>query len=260
MSQMLLDNTNAPLNHLALHRVQVDATHPSVTLKQMTRCECLLYSLCGQVSVVADNVFLGVLGNRRSVKEQRIHAARFYTGRERCITVTLQGYAADLLWVTYTCEDSTLHTNPLYIHWNDAIFHDVGEGCYRRTVAEVPTPAGYAVHCGETYSDGHDGVWSSWPSHAAPEDMARYAEHEEIFFPLTSGSFLMREDGRYCTGVLAKGVREIHNGEAIVTPLGSHEIVVTPGNVGYYAWFYVSFLKKQYNKYSTDSIRKVYVK
>jgi hypothetical protein len=81
-----------------------------------------------------------------------------------------------------------------------------------------------------------------------------------VFFPLTSGYFLMRDDGRYCDGTIAKGVREIANGQALVTPLGSHELTASPGDVGYYAWFYLSFLKKQYNAWSHESIKKVYVK
>jgi hypothetical protein len=147
-----------------------------------------------------------------------------------------------------------------YVHTNDAVVHDVGTGCYRRTVAEVPTPQGYELHCGETLSDGKEGTWSSWPSHAAPEEVGRYAEHEEVFFCLTPGYFLMREEGKYCTGETAKGVREIQNGEALATPLGSHELTTSPGDIGYYAWFYLSFLKKQYNAFATDSIKGVYIK
>lgn len=269
MRTLLLDKTTAPLNRLALHRIQLEQASPHEIL-EMDGAEGLLYALVGQARVTVDGVPLGVLGGRRSVTERLIHAARVPAGVAGQLSVTLEGYAADLLWVTCDAQrvagkkgrqaPEDMSRSLVHLHWNDAVCHDVGTGCYRRTVAEVSTPSGYELHCGETLSDGTEGVWSSWPSHAAPEDMERYAEHEEVFFPLTSGSFLMREEGRYCTGDIARGVRELHNGAALVTPLGSHELCVSPGDVGYYAWFYLSFLKKQYNKYSDQHMAKVYVK
>ena len=260
MLTTLLDKTRAPLNRLALHRIQLDASSPSVTL-ETHGSEGLLYALVGRTHVSVAGLTLGAIGGRRSVTERLIHAIRVPGGLGKCMRVTLDGYAADLLWVTCAAKaGGWVDSRAPYAQKEDAIFHDVGAGCYRRTVAEVPTPAGYEIHCGETLSDGKEGTWSSWPSHAAPEEIVRYAEHEEVFFPLTSGYFLMRDNGQYCTSAVAKGVREIQNGQAIVTPLGSHELTVSPGDVGYYAWFYLSFLKKQYNKYSTDAIGKVYVK
>lgn len=261
MLTLLLDKSSAPLNRLALHRLQLDAGSPSVTLDTEGR-ETLLYALVGSATVSVNGQSLGALGGRRSVTERLIHAVRTPAGMQAEVRVSVQGYAADLLWVTCaTVKRSSGKTGGVpYVHRGDAVWHDVGTGCYRRTVAEVPTPAGYELHCGETLSDGVNGCWSSWPSHAAPEELERYADHEECFFCLTSGYMLMREDGKYCTGEEAKGVREIQNGDALATPLCSHEISSSPGDVGYYAWLYLSFLKKQYNKFSDQSIKKVYIK
>ncbi len=263
MLTTLLTKENSPLDRLALHRIQLDARSPSVTM-ETEGCEGLVYSLVGGCAMHVNGRPLGRIGGRRSVIEPRIDVVRVPSFYPMVVTCTVDGYAADLLWVTWTPPDHPRATglgagNP-YVHRSDAIGHEVGTGCYHRTVAEVPTPAGYAIHCGETRSDGIAGCWSSWPSHCAPEERGRYAEHEEIFFVLTAGSFLMREDGRYCTGDPARGVREIHNEQALVVPLGSHELTTSPGDIGVYVWAYVSFLKKKYNAFSHESIKSVYVK
>lgn len=260
-TQKLLDKANAPLQRLRLDRIQLDQLAPDTIVDTQGK-EALIYCLTGAVRIASQETFLGTFGGRRSVLEPLVHVLRIPDGARTLLTLSLQGHAADLLYLTCAPTGQTYAYPPTlpYAHTSDVTCHDVGRGCYRREVREVPTPLGYAIHCGETVSDGTEGTWSSWPSHAAPEELARYAEHEEVFFALTSGYFLMREEGQYCTGAVARGVREIGNGEALVTPLGSHELCVSPGDTGIYVWGYVSFLKKLYNKYADESIKRVYVK
>lgn len=258
MLTLLLDETTAPLKRLALWRAQMDASSPGVLFHTQGN-EVLVYPLVGCASLTANGKYLGILGGRRHITERVIHAARFLPGSRQNLLLNVQSYAADVLIVTsdpVTSPCSDLW--PPYVHYNDAAFHDVGTGCYRRTVAEVPTPEGYAIHCGETLSDGTDGSWSSWPSHCAPEEVGRYKDHEELFFVVTPTYFALSLCGQYCTGKAARGMYRLNNGEACVMPLGAHELAVCPPGFGYYAWFYISFLKKQYNKYATDV--KVYEK
>lgn len=274
--KILLDKNNAPLNRLLLARIQLDASCPSVSFD--THGETLLYNLVGTAHVYDNDRYIGAIGGRRVVTEPSTDIVRFPclpSGMTFHVTLTLQGYAADFLVASclpgpmsptllpssssYQSVLTSVSITP-YVHKNDCHYHDVGYGAYRRTVCEVPTPHGSELHCGQTISDGKNGTWSSWPSHAAPEELERYAEHEEAFFCLTSGYFIMRMEGKYCTGKEAKELREIRNGEALATPLGNHEICVSPGDVGVYIWIYLSFLKKKYNAFANESISKVYIK
>jgi 5-deoxy-D-glucuronate isomerase len=268
MLTSLLSKDNAPLHRLALQRLQLDAASPWVTLHTGRR-EGLLYSLVGAATVVANGASLGLLGTRRRVTEPYLQAVRFPAHTAWNVMVYVEGYGADLLYVTCAPVEPKIYgsveaavadkgawllpTTP-YLHWNDAVVHEVGEGTHQRQVRVLPCPLGYTIEAGETLN--RPGAWSSWPRHATPDEAAtRYAEHEECFYIVTPGYGLIRYDGYWCTGERATGVQEVHNNQALATPLGAHEITFSPDAWGWYAWFYHSFLQKTYNKYAHEGIR-----
>lgn len=250
----LLDKNNAPLNRLSLQRLQLDCSQPNLP-RGTFGAEHLIYLLVGSVSISVDGVFLGTFAGRRTCLESTIQAVRIPgDGAQHEYTIALNGHAADVLIVADHEKVFGEKQQPSYVHYADATCHDVGAGCYRREVREVPTPLGYQIHCGETVSDGREGVWSSFPAHATEADLVRYAEWEELFFVVTNGKGLIALDGTYCTGEKVNTVRVINNGDAFATPLGAHPIVFWPNTFGYYFWAYIGghVLQKTYNKWATD--------
>lgn len=249
---VLLSPQNANLKTLTLSRLQLSQEDPSCVIETHGD-EVLLYVLVGAIEIRTSDHYWGTFGGRRFLRDPGVQAMRFPAGSFYDVVIQLQGYSADVL-VASTEVNSHMRIAPI-AHQDDCIIHDVGEATYRREVRVMPTPTGYVLHAGETRADG---TWSSWPSHATPEEIARYAEHEEVFFYVSPGYALMHLDGRYCDGTVAQGVVKLTNGEALVTPLGQHPLVQSPDTWGVYVWFYRSFLQKTYNQYATDCT--IYVK
>ena len=259
MRTLLLDKDNAPLNRLALGRIQLDGNCPAEKFETQGY-ELCLFPLVGDFRCEVNGDQQLTIKGRRKVTERASNILRFPAGENAHIALDVEGYSADILAARYVpMPDFISGTHTPHLHAADIHTHDVGEGCYRRDVTEVPTPDGYRIHCGQTYSDGINGCWSSWPSHAEPEEVARYAEHEEVFWCYTEGYGLINCNGKYVTGEEAKGVRIVAHNTAFVTPLGSHEIVFSPKAESLYVWFYICFLKKTYNKYAHEGV-KVYTK
>ena len=263
MRTPLLDRTNAPLNRLALWRIQLDNSCPYEKIETHGDEVCI-FPLVGAFRVEVDGVTIYDLPGRRKVTDSLSCVLRFPEGNNFTIVPYTSGYAADMLMATMeqheSVHDGGIAANQASQAQYTAIYpHEVGDGCYARKVTEVHTPDGYRIHCGQTYSDGINGCWSSWPSHAEPEEVARYAEHEEVFWCYTEGYGLINFNGKYVTGEEAQGVRVVQHNTAFVTPLGSHEIVFSPKAESLYVWFYISFLKKTYNKYAHEGV-KVYTK
>ena len=243
----LLNSSNAPLQRLALSRLMLDS-QDAICMITTEGEEILLYSLIGTVRVRDVAQDWGTIGGRRAVTESGVQALRFPGGRAHAITVQLVGTAADLLVASCVVDIGAMAA---VAHREDIAIHDVGTASHRREVRVLPTPLGYQLHVGETLAPA--GNWSSWPSHAAPDDLGRYEDHEEVFFLVTPGRYgLIRFDGFFCDGSVAKGVQQVRNGDALVTPLGAHEIVAAPEAWLYYAWVYRSFLRKTYNAAATD--------
>ena len=256
-STVLLSPDNAPLRTLTLSRLQLDQDEPVCTVQTQGE-ELLLYSLIGTVDVCeavdGDMQAWGTLGTRRTVMEPGPAVLWFPAGSRRLLQIELVDFSADLLLVS----TPVLVPNGICMPQRPQVWgHQVGAGTHQREVREVMSPPGCVIHAGETINIA--GGWSSWPSHATSEEVVRHAEHEEVFWITTPGYGLMRLDGKYSDGTVAQGIIEVHNNEAIVTPLGSHEIVFSPGAWGVYVWFYTSFLQKTYNKWAHDGV-KTYVK
>ena len=261
------DAHNSSFEHMVMDRIRLSQEAP-LEIFGKDQSELCLYTLAGSVDMhiawedipETPPIRLGVC--RRTVQEPQVYIFRmpsFLDGPK--ITMVLTSYAADIVCVW---NETPFAGNPQDIPYAQRYTvqtachnHHVGTGTHERWVREVVTPPGYSIHCGETLNI--PGGWSSWPSHATPDEVARHAEHEELFFVITPGYGLMHCDGLYPDGTRAPAVQKLTNGQAIRTPLGSHEIVFSPGDWGYYAWFYRSFLQKQYNKYATDGV-KTYVK
>lgn len=246
----LLSPKTAPLRTLTLERLVLERTLP-VDIFSVGARELLLYSLIGTVRVHLDGIDYGLLGARTAIQAPSVHALRL-TGATDEVLLTLQSPTADLLLAAIPSEAQRAP----FLHHDDVYCHSVGTGTHHREVRELPTPPGWSLHAGETLSES---TWSSWPAHAQPEEVSRYAEHQEVFFNITNGYGLMHMDGRYSTGQLASGVTKIENNTALVTPLGAHEVVCSPGAWLYYAWIYQSFLQKTYNSQAHHGVRQ-YIK
>ena len=272
---ILLDKHTAPLDRLTLVRLQLDASCPSLVLGTQGN-EGLLYSLVGRVTVYADGLCLGTLGGRRSVTEPQIHCIRFPAGVMTTITVVLDGFAADVLWVTYESSSFKVVATPYsrvtynqgtstnmtsviqqtpYLHWHDTVWHSVGTGTYARTVAEVPRPDGYRLDVGETLNP--PGAWSSYPPHANTQDIEHFSNGEttweEVFFCVCEQPGIVNLQGVYTGGTIVEKVMPVYNGHAYVMPLGSHAMVAHPQSYLYYFWCYAgTALEKIYRKYSDD--------
>lgn len=255
---LLAESPSANLT-MSMQRVQLSQDAPSSLLTTGAQEVCL-YVLTGGVNVAMRwndrDATVRLENARRTVQEPQLALLRVPINRGLALSCELTTYAADILCVTNICGGEQ-PPDGTFAAYATGYNHHVGTGTHERWVREVVTPPGYTIHCGETLNV--PGGWSSWPSHAAPDEIPRYAEHEELFFVITPGYGLMHCDGLYPDGTRAPEVQKISNGQALRTPLGSHEIVFSPGDWGYYAWFYRSFLQKQYNKWATDGV-KTYVK
>lgn len=255
---VLLSRDTAPLDRLSLSRFLLEASFPAAAL-QPNGDEVLLYSLVGSVQVYCNGSFLGTLGGRRALDEPLVHAMRFPAWLPFEVTLTLVGTSADLLCATYTPPDDAIPSSltPMhpYLHFNDTAWHRVGEGSYERRVAEVPTPAGFAIHAGETRNQL--GGMSSWPPHANADDLQAFAAGEttweEVMFFCCKEPGSVNLQGLYTGPTPVDTVCRVSNGDALVMPLGSHPITAAPGQALWYFWAYVgSALQKTYNQAATD--------
>jgi 5-deoxy-D-glucuronate isomerase len=78
-------------------------------------------------------------------------------------------------------------------------------------------------------------------------------EPERALIPKGMGFAMMRMDGVFYDGKHVNESRLIHNGDALVTPLGSHPIVVAPNHRLWYFWgYYGNALAKTYNVWADD--------
>ncbi len=223
----------------------------------------LLYSLVGRADVYANGRFLGSFGNRKQVTEKLVHAMRFPMGNEFQIAMTVNGAAADILCLAATADPHVAYLqNPHpYLHWNDTVWNDVGEGCHFRQVAEVPTPEGFCIYTGETLNI--PGGTSSWPPHANPEDLRRFAAKEttweEVMMFFCKEPAIADLQGIYTGGKIVNELVRIENGSAHVMPLGSHKIIGACDSYTYYQWSYLgTALQKSYRQFASDT--NIYVK
>ena len=264
------DGNRQAIETLNMDRICLSQDYPTATFGH-DRAELCIYVLLGDIAVHVEwgwgvceenMAALPLSVPRRTVQEPMVCILRMpaFTAGPK-ITINLGSYSADVLCVWNSSPEakdaSNIPPSQRYAIQTTCYNHHVGTGTHERWVREVPTPPGYTIHCGETLNI--PGGWSSWPSHATPEEVARHAEHEELFFVITPGYGLMHCDGLYPDGTRAPQVQRVANGDAIRTPLGAHEIVFSPGDWGWYFWAYRSFLQKQYNKWATDGV-KTYVK
>ena len=257
----LLTKEHAPLERLALSRIQLDTSFPSMALHTHGK-EGLLYGLVGLFNVYANGLYLGSYDAGISIESHRgtdIMACRFPAHNEYDISITMRSHAADLLWVTCTPYPliTTAHVAPIapYIHVCDSVWHDVGHGTHQRTVCELPTPPGYEIATGETHNI--PGGWSSFPSHATQEDIERFGNKEttweETMFFVCKQPAIVSMKGVYTDGLVVNKVMEVFNGEAHAMPLGNHFIVSHPSSTCFYWWGYVgNALQKTYNKFAED--------
>jgi 5-deoxy-D-glucuronate isomerase len=247
------DPTPARVENLTLSHAQLDSCCPITRLVQHVR-ELVIYALTGRIRVYAHGMFLGTLGGRTTVRDSQVQVMRFPAGRACDVTLVLEGVSADC--VLASCDaPPNVHTQLPYTHWNDTPTHVVGVGTHQRTVAEVMTPPGFQIACGETLNI--PGGVSSWPPHATPEDVARYHRgettwHEAMLF-VTPGVGTLELDGVMPNGQRVHERHAIHNGEIREMCLGSHPITAPAHTWLYYAWFYCgTALQKQYRKFATD--------
>lgn len=226
--------------------------------------ETVVYPLLGKCLVTCDMDNFGEFGTKRKdVTTPVKKVLRYIPTTESSLTLTLKGDVADFLvagtWQKEPEEFTVGCNTPLIQSW-DIRTHIVGKNTtHERKVTEVQPPHGYRIQCGETLNI--PGGWSSFPAHADPETAkARYDEHEEIFFVVTPGMGYMILDGYWNDGSRAQGIREARNGEAFATPLGSHPIVFSPGDWGWYFWCYLSTaITKTYNQYADECGLREYV-
>lgn len=261
----LLSGREAQLDRLEIRRIQIRRDEVTDHIELHGR-EMAMYPLTGS-ALVMDNAGMRVhIGHRKPIESEgvrkcAIECLRWPADGGYKISVMRQGSDAfDALLVTYRVKH---HSQGLTAnHQSGGHTNLVGRGAYYREVREIPPPPGFRIHVGETYSPGTnddrlipDGVWSSWPSHCAPEERDRHAEHEEVmFFVMPRDQYgIMRLRGTYCTGDKAVGLSEVKNGFVTAMPLGDHEIVAGPNGWLWYFWAYVSFLNKTYNSFATDT-------
>ena len=250
--KLLLYKQNAPLDRLALARVQLDARCPSLVIP-CHGIEGILYSLTGSVGIYANNHYAGTLGMRERMTEEVTEALRVRGGVQMTLTLASHCHAADLLWIS--CATDLKEGPMVYRHTGDARWHTVGEGTHRRRVAEIPTPNGCHISCGETHNV--PGGISSWPPHATAEDIEWFSQGEttweEVMWFACSTPGIANLDGVYTGGKVVKELREIRNGSAHVMPLGSHSIHAGPGGSMIYVWAYSgTALQKLYNQAADD--------
>jgi 5-deoxy-glucuronate isomerase len=272
--ETLLSPEHHPLVSLSLHRLRLTRADPAVEWKS-DGDECLLYGLIGAVGLEATTDdgqrLAGELRPLRwRVDARGAVALRLPPGQPWTVILRVLDASADYLLVRRRANplalDAAHPVNPgprvprrdapaplgpvLHEGHTDAV-HPVGEGAWRREVRVFDLPDGYEIHAGETLNP--PGHWSSWPSHAHPEDLGKWADWQECFFLVTPSPGLIVLDGHYCTGQRVNEIREATNGLALVTPLGSHPIVASPAAWLYYFWVYHgTALTKTYNRFATD--------
>jgi 5-deoxy-D-glucuronate isomerase len=250
---LLLDKTNAPLEHLSLSRLSLDTSHPYVTVRTLKQ-EAVLYSLTGTAMVYANEGCLGTIGGRKKITDDVVQCIRFPAGTDFVVSVLVSGFAADFLWITSSAVIPATNKVP-YLHFYDVLWHDVGTGTHQRKVAEVPTPEGYTLFCGETQNIV--GGISSWPPHATAEDVERFANGEttweEVMWFACEKPCIANLKGVYTGNVVVNKLVELANGAAQTMCLGSHSIHAAPDSSAKYVWIYRgSALQKAYNRASTD--------
>lgn len=239
---------------LSLWRVQLDQHLPATTLSGLG-VEGVLYSLVGNTLVYTDGQYLGNLGERMRLEEENAQAIRFRECGNITITLAHRSYAADLLWMTAHQDNHATGEVSITKHRDDAAWHTVGEGTHLRRVAEIPTPRGAIIHCGETHNI--PGGISSWPPHASQEDIERFTNGEttwnEVMWFACSAPGIADLRGIYTGGTLVRKYQEIRNGDAHAMPLGSHAIHGGPGASMVYVWGYCgTALQKTYNQAADD--------
>ena len=254
-STVLLSPDNAPLRTLTLSRLQLDQDEPACTV-ETTGEELLIYNLIGKVEIreysYGDMWDWGTVGERRKITDPGVAAMRFPSGQARAIEILLADFSADLLLVSVPGISDAVPPLPQI---TNAWAHQVGEGTHQREVREVPTPARYAISCGETINP--PGGVSSWPPHANAEDLAKFragaTTWDEAFFIVAPSSGIAVLDGYYGDGTPVQDLVRLENGRAYPMCLGSHMCYAAPDSYLYYAWFYYGdALQKQYRKYADD--------
>jgi len=258
--ETLLHPRSAPLKTLSLERISIspkDSSPHEIILANNQ--ELLFYPLIGQANIRIDKEYELTLGGRSSVRDPAGGAIRVAPGLWDIDITVANNEPVDFLLVRRVeMEQRPTKLTLTYHQANGWSRRQVGEGTHQRTVSDLAQPRGYHIAAGETLNV--PGGWSSWPAHATGEDQARFlkgeATWEEIFFCITPGHGIMMIDGYYNneTGPRhRKETRRVANGEALVTPLGSHPIVASPGAWLWYAWFYTgTALQKTYNAKATD--------
>lgn len=242
-----------PGSSLTVEHVCLDSEHPTHSVTHHQR-ESLLYALTGRLRVYANGLFLGTLGGRTSVIEPLAHVLRFPAGTLHEVTVLLEGFSADYLWVACAAVENWVTKLP-YLHWNDTPFHVVGNGTHQRRVGEVQTPPGFHLYCGQTVQEA--GTTSSFPPHATMADLQLYADGkttwQEMFFCTGTKPAQAVLYGIYPDGKQVNQTITLNNGDIVPMPLGSHMVQAAPEGWFSYHWFYVgSALRKKYNKFSTN--------
>lgn len=249
--QVLLNKDNAPLSTLSLYRLRLSVSGESLAIIDLRHHELLLYPLIGAVAV--DGI---KLKSRKAVTQHPRSALRVHVGGVgHKLIIELKSGTADVLIAARdasTGGDDDPGDGPQYLHIDTIMPYAVGNGTHRRTVRVIDgPPAPFKIYGGETLNI--PGGWSSWPAHANQEDLRKWDDWQETFFVVTPGYGLLHLDGTYHDGTYVSGTQIVHNGDAIVTPLGSHPIVASPGAWLWYAWFYTGgALKKTYNQWATD--------
>ncbi|HXH10773.1 MAG TPA: 5-deoxy-glucuronate isomerase [Alphaproteobacteria bacterium] len=250
--QVLLNRDNAPLSTLALYRLRMSLGGKSLASIDAHQHELLIYPLIGSVCV--DGISIG---GRTSVTRSPRGAMRVYAGGVgHYLTIECKTRTADILVAARDVLPDELSVDsgdaPQCLVIDTITPHTVGEGTHRRTVRVIDDPpAPFQIYGGETINI--PGGWSSWPAHASKEDLQKWSDWQEVFFVVTPGYGTIHLDGIYHDGTCASGTQTVRNGDAIVTPLGCHPIVASPGDWLWYAWFYTGgALKKTYNQWATD--------
>jgi len=261
--EILLCPRTAPLHTLWLERISISPTDGSQhEIIIANHEELLFYPMIGRARCVIDKQYELVLGGRGSVRQPASGAIRLAPG-DWCVDVyPIDKEPVDFLLVRRNArqnEAAEAKSNVVFCNEYAWLRRQVGAGTHQRMVADLVQPTGYHIAAGETLNI--PGGWSSWPAHATEADQQRFqageTTWEECFFVITPGYGIMMAEGTYnskaCAWEAGRHLRRVHNGEALVTPLGSHPIVASPGAWLWYAWFYTgTALQKTYNAKATD--------
>lgn len=247
---LLSRDTTTFLSTLSLYRLRMKKDKNPVSFIEMQNEELFIYPLIGSVLINDAKYLVG----RKSVKQPPRSAFQVYCPNiHHEISITLKSETADILVVSRSNINDHHSGDSVYQMMIDSFTpHSVGRGTHKRTVF-VPKdpPPPFQIYGGETLNI--DGGWSSWPAHASGDDLGNWSQWQEVFFVITPGYGILSLDGVYHDGTRVNGTQIVKNGDAIVTPLGSHPIVASPGSWLWYAWFYTGdALKKTYNQWATD--------